>query len=106
MRPVYVTQTGTGTSQVIVTDYIQTPFNASVEVTVSGVYTYTVQHTSDDVFSPTFSAATATWFNHDNTSLVNVSVSAADNFNFPVRGVRISGTGTGSATLTYLQGIG
>jgi hypothetical protein len=107
MRPVVVTQTGTGTSPVIITDYIQTPFNASISTVVTGTVTYTIQHTFDDVYAANYNPATGNWYNHDNTDMVNATSNQNDNFAYPIRGCRINQTaGSGSTQLTYIQGLG
>lgn len=103
MRPQRVTTNAAGASSVIVTDYIQSPFNASVSVVVSGTVEYTVQHTFDEVFTATAS----NWFNHDDSTLVSATANQNSNFAFPIRGVRIlHHAGTGDVNLTYLQGVG
>lgn len=105
MRPVRVTVTGVGTSQVIVPDYLTSPFALGAAVQVSGTVTYRVQHTFDDVFDPAFNPVTATWYNHPTLS---GSGNVDSNYAFPVRGIRLENTaGTGSSTLTIVSaGIG
>ena len=105
MRPVVITQTGTGLSSVVVLDQYQRPFDTGIGCTVSGTVSYTVLHTFDDVHSPTFSSATATWFSHDDTALVGATTNQNGNFAYPVRAAAVRNTGTGSVTVTFLQGI-
>jgi hypothetical protein len=101
MRPVRVSVTGVGTSQVIVPDYLNAPFALGAAVQVSGSVTYRVQHTFDDVFDPAFNPATATWFNHPTLSGTG---NVDSNYAFPVRGIRLENTlGTGTSTLTIVQ---
>ena len=102
MRPVAVTVTGSPqASAVIVPDINKSPFAIGAGVKVTGTITFQVQHTFDDVFSPTFDPATAVWYNHPTlTGSSNVD----SNYAFAVRGIRItSSAGTGSATLTAVQ---
>jgi len=102
MRPVTVSQTGVGSSTVVVPDYMLNPFNIGVAVKVTGTVTYTVEHTFDDVFATTFNPATATWFAH--TTLASLSANAVSNYAFAVRGIRVTVTaGTGTAALTLVQ---
>lgn len=102
MRPVTVSQTGAGSSTVVVPDYMLNPFNIGVAVKVTGTVTYTVEHTFDDVFSPTFTPASATWFPH--TTLAAQTTSQVSNYAFAVRGIRVTVTaGSGTAALTIVQ---
>lgn len=102
MRPVTVSQTGAGSSTVVVPDYMLNPFNIGVAVKVTGTVTYTVEHTFDDVFSATFTPASATWFPH--TTLAAQTASAVSNYAFAVRGIRVTVTaGSGTAALTLVQ---
>jgi hypothetical protein len=102
MRPVTVSQTGVGSSTVVIPDYMLNPFNIGVAVKVTGTVTYTVEHTFDEVFAPTFSPASATWFAH--TTLASLSANAVSNYAFAVRGIRVTVTaGSGTASLTLVQ---
>lgn len=101
MRPQVIKQTGTGSTAWIPLDYKQSPFNVGFGVVVSGTVTYTIEHTFDDVFD---SSITPTAFQH--STVVGQSANANSNYAFPVRAVRITiSAGTGSATLTLLQGL-
>ena len=101
MRPQVIKQTGTGSTAWIPLDYKQSPFNVGFGVVVSGTVTYTIEHTFDDVFD---SSITPTAFQH--STVVGQSADANSNYAFPVRAVRITiSAGTGSATLTLLQGL-
>lgn len=105
MRPVSVTQTGTGRSAVIAADYIQTPFNATIATTISGAVVYNIQHTFDDIYAPTFSAATANWYT-SGAPFSAATTSGWAQYDNPVRALSINVTsGAGSVTATYLQGI-
>jgi hypothetical protein len=105
MRPVTVSQTGVGSTAVIITDINQAPFAIGMGVVVTGTVSYTVQHTFDDVFATTFDPATATWFNHP--TLAAQAANLDSNYAFPVRGVRLTiGSGSGTATLKLIQATG
>lgn len=94
--------TGVGTSAVHVPDTFQTPFNIGLGCVVTGTVTFSVEHTFEDVFSPTFNPATATWF--ANSGLSSKSANADGNYAYPVNGIRLNVTaGTGSVTLYILQ---
>jgi hypothetical protein len=71
---------------------------------LSGTATYTVEHTFDDVFSPTFNPATASWL--PNTGLTSQTASKDGNYAFPVRGIRLNiASGTGTVTMTVIHGF-
>ena len=99
-NPSIVTQTGTGTSAWIPVDHTQNAFAIGFGCVVSGTVTYDVQHTFDNIFD---SNITPTAFTH---SLVTGKTSNQDgNYAFPIRAMRLNVTaGTGSVTLTVLQG--
>lgn len=107
MTPVYITQNGAGASSVVPMNQYTSPFNVGFGCDVTGLATYTVQHTFDDVFAPDFSPSTAKWYNH---STVTGVISDQDgNYAFPVSAIRLvlAGGSTGSVTMTILQaGIG
>lgn len=99
-HPSIVTQTGTGTSAWIPVDHTQNAFAIGFGCVVSGTVTYDVQHTFDDINN---SSVVPTAFNN---SIVSGQTSNKDgNYAFPIRAVRLNITaGTGSVTLTVLQG--
>ena len=100
MRPQVIQQTGTGTTAWIPLDYKQSPFNVGFGVVVTGTVTYDIEHTFEDVFSVTSPTA----FKH--ATLVSQTANKDGNYAFPVRAIRVNNTaGTGSTTLTILQGI-
>lgn len=104
MRPITVSadRAGTVTSPVIPIDQYLGPTNIGLAVRVTGTVTYSVQHTFDDVFDPSFNPATATWFNHPTLSALTAN--ADGNYAAPPRGVRLNLTaGTGSANMTLVQ---
>ena len=104
MRPMTLTVTGVASSAVAPMNVNTSPFNVGFGVTVSGAsITYKIQHTFDDVWSPTFDPTTATWFDHPTvTGIVNTN--ADGNYAFPVTAIRVTGTaGSGTATLRLIQ---
>lgn len=103
MRPIRVSQTGVGTSQVVPLDYRVSPTNVAIGCILSGTATYTIEHTFDDVFSPTFNPATATWL--PNAGLTAKTASADGNYVVPPTAVRINiASGTGTVTMVVIQG--
>lgn len=105
MRPVVYEVAGVGTSKVFAPDNYISPFNITLAVTVTGVVTYTVQYTFDDVFAKTFNPATANWVDHP--SLTAKTASLDSNIAYPVQGVRITvSAGAGSVRLTAIQAGG
>lgn len=99
-NPSIVTQTGTGTSAWIPVDHTQNNFAIGFGCVVSGTVTYDIEHTFDNIQS---SSVTPTAFKH--SVLVGQSANRDGNYAFPIRAIRINVTaGTGSVTLTILQG--
>jgi len=104
MRPVSVTVSGVGVSAPIPMDYTSTQFSVGVGVKISATATYTVEHTFDDVWSPTFSPASATWY--PNSGLTAKTANADGNYAFPVTAVRLNvAASTGTATMTVIQSL-
>lgn len=102
MRPMTLTVTGVASSSVQPMNVNTSPFNVGFGITVSGTITYKVQHTFDDVWSPTFNPATANWFDHP--TITGLSAAADGNYAFPVTAIRITGTaGSGTATMRLIQ---
>lgn len=104
MRPMTLTVTGVANSSVAPMNVNTSPFNVGFGITVNGVgtITYKVQHTFDDVWSPTFNPATANWFDHP--TITGLSAAADGNYAFPVTAIRITGTaGSGTATMRLIQ---
>lgn len=105
MRPIRQTISALGSTQVIPMNLNSSPFNVGFGVTVSagGSLTYKIQHTYDDVFSPSFNPATATWFDHP--TAVGKTANFDASYAFPVTGVRLTVTtyASGSATLQLIQ---
>lgn len=106
MRPVQVSTTDASAaatySSVVIPDIYLTPANLSIGVIVTGTVNYTVQATLDDVFSTSFNASTATWYDHP--TLVSQTANGASNYAFPVRGVRLKqSSGSGSCVMNVVQ---
>ena len=101
MRPQVFTQSNIGTTAWIPLDYKQSPFNVGFGVVVTGTVTYDIEHTFEDVFD---SSITPTAFKH--ATLVSQTANKDGNYAFPIRAVRVNVTaGTGSVTVTLLQGL-
>ncbi len=93
---------GATSSAVFRPDVHTTPFAIGFGVVKTGTVSFTVQHTFDDVASPTFSAASATWFNH--ASVAAATANADGNYAYPVRGIRlVQNSGSGSCVMTLIQ---
>lgn len=105
MRPVRYTVSSATSGAVIPLDQYIDPFNVSVAVVVSAgaTLTFTVEHTYDDVFASTFSAASATWF--PNSALAAKTASTEGNYVLPVTAIRlrVSAYTSGNATINVLQ---
>jgi hypothetical protein len=103
-RPSYLVATQAAESPLYAPNLHVTPFNIGLgAIVVSGSPTYTVEHTFDDIYSPTFNPATATWFPHASMASV-VAVNRDGNYAFPIQGLRIRVTaGSGSVRLVVLQ---
>lgn len=99
MKPIVLTKTGTGTSNIAVLDHFQSPFNVGLGVNISATATYDVQHTFDDVLD---SNVTPVWFTHP--TMAALTANGDGNYAFPVRGIRINVTAsTGTVTATIIQ---
>jgi hypothetical protein len=102
-----VTVSSVTTSPVIPLNVYADPFNVGLGVKIlpagnSGT-TYTVQHTFDNVQSPSFDPATATWYS--NSTIVDKIVNSDGNYAWPVTAIRLNVTTitSGSVTLTAIQ---
>jgi hypothetical protein len=107
-RPTRQTATAAGAlPPVILNNLAVSPFNVGVGVVLSAgaSLTYTVEHTFDDVFAPTFNPATATWF--PNSGLTAQTTSKDGNYTAPVAAVRLNVTAftSGTATLVLIQAV-
>lgn len=95
-----VTFTTTGAKTPVVTDYQQSPFNASVAAIIaSGTATYGIEYTLDDP-----DGAAVTWFSDANLP-PGQTATGVSNYAFPVRAVRVNITAiSGSLRFVFLQG--
>lgn len=105
-RPVRQTAVAAGALPPVILNQMGTsPFNIGMGVALSpgAVMTYTVEHTMDDVFAPTFDPATATWY--PNAGMTAQTVSKDGNYAYPVMAVRLNVTAftSGSAVFTTIQ---
>lgn len=104
-RPVQLTVSGVRVSPPIPLNTYGDPFNVGLGVKLSAgaSLTYTVEHTFDDVQSPSFSPATAVWYS--NSTLVSQTTNKDGNYAFPVTAIRLNVTvwTSGTATLTSIQ---
>ena len=99
MRTVRVTVTGVADSSVIPLDHLSSTSGVAIGVKIdSGTATYTVQHTFDDVFSPTFSAGSAVWYSH--ATLVAQTSNADGNYAYPPVAMRLHVTVSSGGTCT------
>jgi hypothetical protein len=103
MRPIRVTQSGPGQSQVIPIDQYLNPTDIGLGVNIVGVVTdVSIEHTFDDVWDENFNPATATWYPHP--TLVNLSADADGNYAFPPTACRINqAAGAGDTILSVIQ---
>ena len=102
MKPIVLTATAVAATPVAAMNIHSPTFAVGFGVAVTGTVTYTVQHTFDDVYAPTFSPGSATWYSHP--IVQSQSASMDGNYAFPVRGIRVNLTaGTGSVIATLIQ---
>ena len=103
MKSISLATSGVSASSVAPTNANATPISIEVAVRVTGACTYNVEYTLDDVYSPTFSAGSATWFNHP-TLTAGQTTTKDCQITWPVTGIRINQTaGAGSSAATILQ---
>ena len=105
MRPLYVRQTGTGSSDWLLINRNITPVAIGIGVHVSGNVNYTVQYTYDDpsgtYLNPTVGTACTVY---TLPTLVNATTTLDGNIIIPVGAVRLTkNSGTGFATMTFTQ---
>lgn len=111
MRVVTSSITGSGTIGPIVVDSIQSPFNASLWVTVSGAPVYTVAVTPDNPQSAwaTNYLTNAQWFNFNQSSnVVGVSANAYTLVSAPCQAFKVgvvAASSTDVVKVWWLQGI-
>lgn len=107
-RPVRVSVGAVAVSAPIPLNNYSSPFNVGVgcDLSAGGSATYTVQYTYDDVFSPTFVPASASWFD-----LTGITAQTADKdgaITAPCTAVRLNVTvwASGTVTMTVIQAGG
>lgn len=122
MRQIVITQTGTGSSDLVTLDTYQAPFQVSVGVAISDSADTIIQHTFSNVFD---SSVTPVWY--DTTAAVESSdfllaengdfliqeddsyiLTGNENFDhyidFPVSAIRLNTvSNSGTITMTVLQ---
>ena len=100
MRQVVQTTTTTGPLAPVPMDQYISPFNVTVAIGSPANCTTTTQYTFDDVFSNSFNASTAQWFDHPD--LTDVANDQVGNFAFPVKAIRLNVTANDSNnTVTF-----
>ena len=104
MRLVSLTVVGATTSAVCPINIYANPVNIALNAQVTGTVSYTVQYTFDDVFALNYNPASGNWTNHP--TLTAQTVTKDSNIAYPVRGVRITQTGTGTTVLTIIEAGG
>ena len=110
-NPTYITRTSTGTMGPVNLDYRQSPFNASVGLTVStssGTVTYGVQYTLDDqqYLTNIGSTRALVWIDDVNLPTGTSSFNQTTNDMFPVAAVRcvVSAISSCTAAFCVIQG--
>lgn len=102
MQPISVTQSGAGASAWRSVNTHISPVNIAIGVDVTGLATYTVEHTYDDVNNLPAGVVAPLVFSHP--TLVNQTVDAEGSYTAPVAYFRINvSLGTGSVRMTYVQ---
>jgi len=109
MRPVVYTlsdaSAGVQTSSVYPPDNYVSPFNVALNVVVTGIVSYTIQYTFDDVFAKGYAPASGNWTNHP--SMTAQTATKDSNIAYPVTGVRVQLlSGSGSIVFTAIQAGG
>jgi len=103
MKSASLSTSGVSASAVYAPNANVTPVSIEVAIMVTGSATYTLQYTLDDVYAPTFDAATATWFTHPTLTAGQTTTKDAQ-FTWPVKGIRVNQTvGAGSTAIVVLQ---
>ena len=102
-----ISRTGAGSSSIYAVDYFKCPVNVGIQAVLTGVATYTVEYTLDDILDPAFVASSATWTGAT-TDLTGASASKNGLLTVPCRGIRLTiASGAGSVLVTLCQaGIG
>lgn len=114
--PAVITQNGTGTSAIWFPDWMQNPFNVSIQAILpaSATATFNVEHTLDNIevtqigpFSGNAVATTAANANWVVNPLISQAIgSISGTYSSPVRAIRVnilSCSATGFVTVTFIQ---
>jgi hypothetical protein len=108
MRPIYLTQTGVGTTSAIPLDHYISPFNVNVGMIIqSGAATFTLEYTLDDVAGPLYqnnqqAAPPVTWLPF--ASATGLVASTVFPITQPVMALRLNvSASTGAVRLIVLQ---
>lgn len=117
MQPVLLTVNGTGTSPVVVMDYMQNPFSVAIGVNAAGIAStaWRLEHTFVELNPASATvgennATTTVWFvnaaigTSSNTAAVSTAVALDMNYVLPVRGIRLSVV-TAAATSVVIANI-
>lgn len=100
MRSVVIQQTGVGASSWVPLDQYVASFSVGIGVVVTGVVTYTIEYTYDDVFNN--SITPTAW---PVLALNGLAVNADAQLSNPVKALRINQTaGAGTTAMTVVQG--
>lgn len=108
MRPQVITTTGVSISDPVVLNHRQSDFKVGISAVVTGIATYTIEHSYDDPADFTSAAlynSGATWHSHNTAALVAATTTQDGSYTIPIRAARINQTlGAGSVTATFIQG--
>lgn len=96
-----ITQSGVGSSSLLVVDHLRNPFALGLQAIVAGTVTdYNIEYTADDIQAAGYNPATGNWF----SAVDAAAASGYTKFDTPCRAMRITiVAGTGSVTLTAVQ---
>jgi len=101
-RPIRTTAASAATSAPIPLDLSVSPFAVTLaaDISAGGTLTYFVEQTFDDIYSPTFNPANATWF-----TVFTASADQVGSLTAPATAVRlrVSAYTSGNVTLTVIQ---
>jgi hypothetical protein len=100
----------TGAATAVILDWTQTPFNASIAVSIlTGTCTYGVQYTLDNPNSAIdlgSANTTVTWLTDVNIPTGTTTSAIAGNYMFPVRAVRLNVASlAGIVQFAVIQGL-
>lgn len=110
MAAIYQQISTSGAATAVILDWTQTPFNASIAVTIlTGSCTYGVQYTLDNPNSAIdlgSANTTVTWQGDVNIPASTTTTAISGNYMFPVRAVRLNVASiSGIVQLAVIQGL-